>query len=144
MKDNNKVDDLKFQKLMDALAESVLELSDEEVLEEMVLNGEDPEAVAAEVRQVLDEGLLKFKKQRLQEFKKQHAEQRAQLEKRVISIPDSPEERRSLLESVFNRMPEYKQPELTAQYRNLSGIDDQEIEELLRELGQLGVLDELE
>lgn len=144
MKNDEKTDDLKFQRIMDAISDSILEASDEEILEEMVLAGEDSEAVAKEVKDVLYGALLKHKKHRLPELEQQHAEQLAHLEGKIVNIPEAPKERRNLLEKILGIKPDFRQLVLTAQYRDLSEIDDQAIEEHLREWAQLGVLDDLD
>ena len=51
----------KFNNLMDSLAEDVVNMSDEEIREELIAMGKDPEKVADDVRKIIDAAIKKSK-----------------------------------------------------------------------------------
>jgi hypothetical protein len=55
----------KLKRIANAVAESIFEASDEEILEEVREAGEDPEAVASHVRSVLSDAVRAHRKRHL-------------------------------------------------------------------------------
>src|SRR5574337_1533865 len=100
-----------------ALADSVAEMSDAEIVAEVREGGNDPKASADRVRSVLLNAAKAYQQRKLREAQTQYERRIAVMQERKYSLPSSPEARRSLLADVFARKPEL-QPVLTAQYRD--------------------------
>ncbi len=127
--------------IMDALAESVAELSDEEILAETRAEGQDPNLAAEHVRQVLRTAAKVYQQRLLREARAQYERRVAAMREGKYSLPDSPEERRRLLADVFDRKPDIRSGLLTAQHREFSSLTDADVESYLKQLQELGVLD---
>jgi len=63
------------------------------------------------------------------------------MKSRHVSLPKAPEKRRSLLAAIFSQEPQL-QAAFTFQNRGFSELTDQDVENHLRKLVLLGVLDE--
>ncbi len=127
----------------DALADSITHAKDEELLEEAKLFGQDPKQLAADVKTTLLKSLTAFKQRRLIEARREYDESADSIKVGALAkLPQSPEERRSLLSWVFSQRPAM-QAMLTTQHREFTDLSDDDVASYLEELGQLGVLDEL-
>lgn len=126
-----------------ALAESIAELSDAEMMAEARESGDDPEASAARVRGVLLNAAKAYQQRHLREAQKRYEERIAAMREKKYSFPSSPEARRSLLAAIFARKPEMQLALLTAQHREFRNLTDADIESCLKQFDELGVLDEL-
>jgi len=51
----------KLQNLMDSMAEDIISMTDEEIIEECIAMGEDPEKIAVDVRKIIDAAIEKSK-----------------------------------------------------------------------------------
>jgi hypothetical protein len=131
-------DDNKLWEVMSALAESVAEAPDEELLEEAnELSGEDS---AEETRALL---LKAVRARRLQAAREEYRRRRAELaEGAGTDLPSTPAARRGLLAAIFNAQPRL-QLALTAQHRVFESLTDDEVESYLRQLSSLGALADL-
>jgi len=118
--------------LMDALAESVVEATDEEIISEMREGGEDPAAAAEGVRANRVEAQEAYEK-RVDAIRR-----------RTFSLPTAPESRRKLLAVVMTRKPDLRSALVTLQHRDFKEWTDTDIQNCLEQLGALGVLAEFE
>lgn len=130
--------------IMDALAESVAEASDEDLLAEAREAGEDHRRTAARVRDVLKRAAKDYEQRRLRTAEKAHEEQVRSIRARPYVLPDTPEGRRKLFTLVVTRKPELRQALLTLQNREFRNFTDADIRSCLEHLGALGVLREFE
>ncbi len=130
--------------IMDALAESVAEASDEDLLAEAREAGEDPRRTAARVRNVLMRAAKDYEQRRLRVAEKAHEEHVRSIRARPYVLPDTPEVRRKLFTLVVTRKPELRQALLTLQNREFRSLTDADIRSCLEHLGALGVLREFE
>jgi len=121
--------------ILDALADSVEELGDEEIADEFQRAGRDLNAEAAAMQQALLGFVTDHQKQVLRQ---EHSKSRERLMNSSFRLPQAPIERRTLLAKTLRDAP----PDLTAQFRNLDGISDDEVTEQLMELAALGCLPE--
>jgi hypothetical protein len=126
-----------------ALADSVADMSDAEIVAEVREGGDDPKASADRVRSLLLDASKSYQQRHLREAQKQYERRIAAMRERKYSLPSSPEARRSLLAAVFARKPEMQLALLTAQHREFRNLTDADIENCLKQLDELGVLDEL-
>lgn len=130
--------DREFARIMDALAESIDELSGRELLEETIAEGEDPDTMAQETRTILLGAVQAVRKQRLTEARDGYERKVQELATSTHSLPATAAEQLSLLKGVFARQPEL----VTMQFRDLDSVTPEDIESMLRQLAKLGVLEE--
>ena len=132
-----------LQAIMYALAESVAEASDEDILTEMQEEGENPEVAAERVRNVLLGAVKDFRQRRLVEAQRQYELHIATMEKKNYILPTSTGERRKLLDLVLSRQPVMRSALLTSQYRDFKDLTDDDVGSYLRQLQELGALDDI-
>ena len=127
--------------ILDALAESLLEASDEIILEEATEAGEDIKRTEARVKDVFRRASKAFKKKRLQEARAIYEKETRPAKKHHL-IPASFQEKFDLLVHILEARPQIKAV-LTAQYRDLNELAEEDVDSFLDDLAKLGVLDEL-
>lgn len=128
-----------LREVMNALAETIAEASDKELLAEAQEAGSDLEAEAESVRAVLRRSLDKFKKRKLEQARRDYELAASALLTKEYSLPNSPRERRELLTNILAAQPQM-QGMLTVQFRELDQLSDEDIESSLRKLAELGML----
>ena len=137
---NKKTDEEKLAAVIDALGDSVLNASDEEILEDLRIAGIDPVAEAARLKSMMLDTVKAFRQRPLQAARVAYSRQIEQMERKRYAIPKTPTERRELFSLVI-RQPEFAQF-VTAQYRDLEKLTDNDIETYLQDLAELGILQE--
>lgn len=142
--DNKKNDKEKLSAIMNQLADSVLELSDDQVLAEERENGIDPVKEAERIRDMLRRSSKTQRMQKLQAAERAYEENVARLNKSQYELPESPTKRRQLLATVFAAKPDVQSVLLTAQHRDFAKLTDADVESLLRQLADLGILEPAE
>ena len=128
-----------FGAIMKGIEDSVLEASDEEILAEARETEEDVEASAERLRFRLVEVVKRLKRERLLIARNERQRALAELEQARASLPTSHVARRALLQAVLAQHSEVR-GRLTAQYRDLTRLSDEDVESCLRHLQALGVL----
>ena len=131
-----------FKAIMDALSESIIEATDQEIIEDYIENGQNPDEVADKVRAMLLNTANVFQKRNLICARKKYESRVREIRNSKDSIPATLKERRNLLASVFNKNP-FVRDMLTAQYRDFKNLSDSDIESLLQQLKALGALENL-
>ncbi len=136
-------DEERLERIIGGAAESVLEATDEEIEAEVRAEGLDPTEVAEDVRGVLLGALERFRaKERLQRSRGEYEARVAELSEREHDLPEMPQERRQLLALAFRARPQAAGM-LTLQFRDLESLPDEDVASCLRQLAELGVLDDL-
>ncbi len=125
--------------IMDALADSAIEATDQEVLEDVRQQGWEPKILANEVRKNLLDAVKNYQKRNLLEAKKKYEISVADLKKGEHNLPPTAEGRLRLLKSIFAAKP-YMSNLLTAQHRDFKTLSDADVESLLKQLQKLGAL----
>ena len=133
----HKISEREALNVLDALAASVEEMSDEEIAEAFRLEGRQPDAEAEALRQDLLNFVTEHQHQALRQ---QQTQVRRQLTHSARRAPGTTTERRALLRRVLERAP----ADMTVQGRNLEEIPDDEVEDWLADLAALGYLDDEE
>lgn len=128
-------------RIMNGLAESTLEASAEEMDEELREEGDTPERVADEVRGILRRAVKVHRQQNLLAAQKKYEERLADIDKKKYSLPDSAEERRSLLIGLLATNPAARSL-LTAQNRDFTDLPDTEVTSYLKQLHELGAIED--
>jgi hypothetical protein len=139
---NNKQTDneRRLEAIMNSLAESIVETSDEEIIAEVAQEGKDANAFASQVRQAMLRSAKTYLQENLRESRKRYERDVAALNVKEYSLPKTPAERRRLLAMVFQRRPEL----VTAQWREFDSLTDEDIESSLKQMQELGILDDIE
>lgn|GEM_PF-1842734 len=129
--------DQELASIMNAMAESTLEMTDEELESEIREEGADVDAVAEGVRNIL-RGAIKASQQRpLQEAQMRYQERVAALEVKNYQMPLLHEEQRQMITTILAGNPQLGSGFLTAQFRDLQNLPDEEVESYLRQLLEL-------
>ena len=131
-------------RLADALSEPVIEMSREEILEELREDSQDPAAVATQTKGLLFAALKNYTQQRLRAARQDYdIRTSSKRTDHTGGLPHSAHDRRQLLELVLSQKPTLGHSLLTLQHRQLDQITDTDVESLLSELEELGALDDL-
>ena len=134
-------DEQRLQRLAEGLVDSILEAPPADVDDELRAAGEDPDTAEGEARRVVLAAVERRRRERRQQAR---AEYEAHMASRVdvsVELPDTPEGRRELFAAVLQRNPGFGQM-LTVQFRDLESLPDEDVASCLRQLGELGVLDD--
>ncbi len=123
--------------IMNAMAESTLDMTDEEIECEIREEGDDPNAVAERVRDVLREAVNACRQRILLESQKQYDERIATLRTKKYKMPGLPEERREMISTLLAANPALGYGLLTAQFRDFKNLPDEDIEIYLGQLLEL-------
>lgn len=130
--------DDRLGKILDGVAEYIENAPAEDILEDVRLEGLDPEQSADEVRNTLRRALVLRGKAKLAKATRAYDEQ-AQIESRTVyQLPQSTAGRRHLLQSAMAH------GGLTLQNRDFSELTDEDVLVHLRSLAELGHLDDLD
>lgn len=134
--------DLFLERLLSGLADSLESVSDEQLFSELRERGEDPEAMAREVRGVLAGAVKRFRQRNLEKAKSDHALAVKTFTNRSRNLPTDMLSKRALLARVLASRPDLSG--LTAQWRGRDSdvIPDVDVDDLLNQLEALGLLDE--
>jgi hypothetical protein len=139
---DRKTDEEKLGALINALADSVLEESDDEIREELRMKGVDMDAEAVRLKAIMLDTVKAFRQRSLNAAREAYNREIIQMEKKPYPIPETAEERRDLF-LLLTQKKKYAQY-VTAQYRNLEELTDNDIKTYLEDLAALGILQELD
>lgn len=119
---------------MNSLAESVMALSDKEILEEYAADS------PPKTKEILRSAAKAYANQKLQNAKLKHQQMSSQIQSHSFEMPATASERRELLNAVLASQFTNNLGELTVQFRELASVPDSDVESTLRQLEILGVL----
>lgn len=128
--------------IMDALADSAIEATDQEVLEDVRHQGLEPDTLANEVRKNLLNAVKNYQKRNLVKAKKKYEKSVADIKNGEHNLPQTAEGRLKLLKYIFAAKP-YMSNLLTAQHRDFKTLSDADVESLLKQLQKLGALTDI-
>jgi hypothetical protein len=135
MADPNKPED-KLYEVLNAIAEHLANANDEALKADAEA---EPRPGKNSVKKTLFDALLAVRKERLQSAVKDAQDRAAALRETAISLPPTITRQRAILESALMNRPDMK--DLTLQGRDFKSLSDGDVEGLLRQLHQLGLLD---
>jgi hypothetical protein len=121
---------------MDALADSVLEMSDKDVASEF------REYPAPRTKEIFRAAAKQHAQAKLRAAKAQYEEASKSVRQHEFVLPATPAERRSLLDAFLGSQQTMGMGGLTAQFRELKSVSDADVESTLRQLDALGFLRE--
>ena len=139
---NQKTDEAKLEALIDALGDSVLEASDDEILDELRMSGVDPETEAVRLKTMMLSTVKAFRQRALEASRAAYEHQIKQMDKKEYPIPLTAAECRKMF-ALFVQQPQFTEF-VTAQYRDLEDLTDADIKSYLEDLAELGILDQLD
>ena len=139
---NKRTSSERLEAMFEALAESICNAGDGELLEDLRQEGVDPEAEANRLKGMMLDTLKAFQQRRLVSAQEGYRRRVEQLEKKKHPIPGNRQAQRSLFSLVLQQ-PRYAGL-VTAQYRDLKNLSDEDIETCLEDLAELGILDEMD
>ena len=133
------VEDL--QAILDGLAESVAEDSDDQLLAEVKESGQDPNALLVHVKGVLRQSVKQVQQRPLRDSRKAYEAHLSALQQSAYALPESADEQRALLMNIVAQNPSVGGM-LTAHFREFDELEDDDITSCLRQLADLGLLAE--
>lgn len=142
MSDKAKSDSHRLGRILDRLAEYVQNAPGDELLEDARRERRDPAKTTARVKGLFRQALKNYQGKQLEAAQAEYERAVAAMKSRPISLPKTATERRSLLAAVFAKQPQLSAA-FTFQNRGFSELTDEDIENHLRKLALLGVLDEV-
>lgn len=135
MANQKKSDDEQLELIMDALAESVAQMSDQDVISEF---GADP---PPHTRDILRAAAKRHAQAKLRHAREQYELVTESLLNGPYELPKDASGRRTLLGAIIAAKPDLRQVVFTAQHRDFKDLTDADIESFLKQLDQLGVLE---
>jgi hypothetical protein len=142
MSDKAKSGAERLDRILDGLGEYIRNAPGDELLEDARSEGRDPAKTAARVKGLLRQVVKGHQQKQLKKAEEGYEREVASIRSRDIILPKSPERRRNLLAAIFSQQPQL-QAAFTFQNRGFSELTDQDIENHLRQLALLGVLDDI-
>lgn len=116
--------------LMNALADSAIDMTDEEIREDIAETGD----TAEQTRNLLFNAIKFAKQQALREAKREHEASVLSLKQIRFERPAAPAEKRGLIQSILAGMSAGEQEVLTAQFREFEDLPDEDLDRLLDQL----------
>ncbi len=142
MGDKAKSGSVRLGRVLDRLAEYLRNSPGDELLEDARREGRDPAQTTLRVKGLFRQAVKNYEQKQLEKAQQEYEREVAAMKSRQISLPKAPEKRRSLLAAIFSQQPQLRAA-FTFQNRGFSELTDQDIENHLRKLALLGVLDEM-
>lgn len=131
----------KLREFLDAVEEDILRASDEDIIEETKRAGEDPEAAAQSVQQLIDSSTKRQRQKKLRTAREGYNRLVAQQRRRISPIPSDPAERRALLDGILANRGDVPR-EITMAFREGGHMSDDDVSSILEDLAELGFLSE--
>ncbi len=129
-------------RILDGVVDSILEAPEEEIDGDLRALGEDPEKAAMRARQLALAAVQQHRTGRRESARRQFDDQQQALEAQSYDLPGTPELRFALLTAAVRGKP-WLGDMLTVEHRQLRSLPDEDVISYLRQLAELGVLDEL-
>jgi len=126
--------------LLGNLADAVERASPEDLLAEAKAAGQDTAEIASDVKSTLLDAIRSFEQRKLHAARARYRTRSTELGRRRILLPASPDARRRLLlEAATNNQ---RVAQVTARFRDLKELSDEDVQSALEDLMELGVLDD--
>lgn len=113
--------------IVNALAESTLEMSDEEIELEIREEGLDPKIVAEQVREIMKNTVKSCRQRLLIEAEREYENRINSMKLANYFIPESPSAQRDLITSILANNPQLVRGLLTAQSRDFNSLPDEDL-----------------
>lgn len=116
--------------IWNALADSVLEMTGEEIEEEILEDGND----MAAVRQILLNSVKDCRQKNLRDARERYEKKIFSFQETKYDLPESPSEKRSLIQAMLGSMASQHQGQLTAQFRDFENLPDEDLDGILQQI----------
>lgn len=124
--------DEQYFNLMSSLADSVIDMSDEDVEEAIREDGENVDQIHTVLRDAIKQG----KKLALQQARREYEAEGERLRTQTYELPQSSAEKRSLIQKLIESL-SFGQQELTLQFREYENMPDEDLDGALKQLLEL-------
>lgn len=131
-----------FNSFIEGLADSIMDASDEDLLEETREAGEAPAEIEQKVKALLHAAVDHVQEQRRHHARAEYERRSRELKRpKEFRIAGSFEEKRAWLNQVLSRKPVVHQL-VTVQFRDLGDLTEGDVDTILGKLDALGLLDD--
>lgn len=127
MTDKPRAYERELAEIVDALAESTLEMTAQEIELEIKDEGLDPEAVARQVRELLTNAARSCQQRLLVQAEQRYNENVSAIKGESYFIPESATAQRELINSILASNPQLGRGLLTAQSRDFNSLPDEDL-----------------
>ena len=133
--------DLQFNAMVDALSQSIIDATDQEIQEDARLAGVDLNADAARLKQMLADTAKRVQKRKFYAAQTAYSQavERINSPAHAYKLPETAVERRALLQAIAAEQAQRGVP-LMIHGRDLEALPDNDVTSLLEELATLGML----
>jgi len=130
----------KLEVILDHLVDSVESTPAEELFAEAARSGQDTTQVATRAKDSLLKGIREFEQRKLHAARSAYRARSSELRNRRFTLPATADERRKLL---FNSAQNNRLVQrVTARFRDLTELSDEDVDSALEDLMELGAFDE--
>jgi hypothetical protein len=123
------------------LAEAVEQASPEDLLAEAKAAGQDTERITAEVKNTLLEAVRGFEQRKLHAARSAYRTRSTARHTRRFAMPATPAERLRMLTDAATR--DQRVAKITAKFRDLTKISDDDVRSAIEDLMELGAFDDI-
>ncbi len=124
--------DEQYFNLMSSMADSVIDMSDEEVEEAIREDGDNVDQIHAVLMDTIKEG----RKLALEQARREYEAESERLRTQTYELPQTPAEKRSLIQKLIESL-SFGQQELTLQFREYESMPDEDLDLALKQLLEL-------
>lgn len=129
--------------LVDVAADGIVEADSSELRDELQMTEAERAEMLSQTRAALLEGVVRHRAALRTQARRGYEQHVAELAASSPRLPESPEARRQLVMAVLSAKPDVREAVLTMQHRDFKDLDDDEVERILRQLVDLGHIDEI-
>lgn len=129
LNENSKHQD-ELANIMNAIADSVLEMPDEAIREEINEEGDDTEAV----RKILLNSVTACRQKKLRDARARYEKNIFSFRETKFDLPDSPDEKRRLIQAMLGNLAAQSQARVTAQFREFENLPDEDLDGVLQQI----------
>jgi hypothetical protein len=131
--------DREYSNYMNAMAEFAFEMSDDDVEAEIRNAGGSAEDSGGQVKRILQDAIKTYQQRHLLEAQQQYDKRIASMKETKYDLPQSPEERRTLLMAFLSSQPEIGAA-LTVKHRDFKDLTDADVDSYLKQFHELGAM----
>lgn len=143
MKRPTREDAIKCTNLLSNMAQTILQLTESELNEQLTANGRDPKQVVADTKSLITEAIANSSKSKLRQARASlDAHRKNAGSTQRSAIPRDPAIQRNLLDRLLQNNVQLPHA-LTMAFRDKTNLSDSDLESLLRDLERLGFLSDL-
>lgn len=129
-----------YSNIMNGLAESVFDMSDEEIEEEIDEEGDDTE----DIRQVMLNAVKSCRQKKLGQARESYKRSLHSYQSASFEIPQNPDDKRKLIQSMIGSLIAQNQSSVTLQFRDYQDMPDEDLDGVLKQLFALNSKTETE